>query len=149
MRNIDHEQGGITVSINFSRLKMYRTQSGMTQEQLAEKLNVSRQAVAKWERGESTPDLDSCIKLAELYGITVDLLVRDIGKEAHDGDGKHVFGLASVNSKGQITLPSNCRKIFGINPGDTMLILGDEDKGGIALVRMGNMLGKLPGRKKE
>lgn len=140
------------MSINFSRLKMYRTQSGLTQEQLAEELGVSRQAVAKWERGESTPDLDSCVKLAELYGVTVDLLIRDIGKEAHTGDGKHVFGLAAVNSKGQITLPANCRKVFGIKPGDAMLVLGDEDKGGVALVRMGGVSGvfeKLPGRKKD
>lgn len=48
------EKGGITMSsIDFSRLKMYRTESGMTQEDLAEKLGVSRQAVAKWERGVS------------------------------------------------------------------------------------------------
>ena len=41
------------MSIDFSRLKMYRTHAGLTQEQLAEKLGVSRQAVAKWERGVS------------------------------------------------------------------------------------------------
>ncbi len=41
------------MSIDFSSLKMYRTHSGLTQEQLAEKLGVSRQAVAKWERGVS------------------------------------------------------------------------------------------------
>ena len=140
------------MSIDFSRLKMYRTQSGFTQEQLAEKIGVSRQAVAKWERGETMPDLDSCIKLAELYGTTVDMLVRDIGKEVHDGDGKHIFGLARVNAKGQLTLPANCRSVFGIKPGDTMLILGDEEKGGIALVKVGGVLGtveNLLGRKKE
>ena len=93
------------MSIDFSRLKMYRTQSGFTQEQLAEKIGVSRQAVAKWERGETMPDLDSCIKLAELYGTTVDMLVRDIGKEVHDGDGKHIFGLApgKENSVNKLT----------------------------------------------
>ncbi|SDB50943.1 looped-hinge helix DNA binding domain-containing protein, AbrB family [Ruminococcaceae bacterium FB2012] len=140
------------MSIDFSRLKMYRTHSGLTQEQLAEKIGVSRQAVAKWERGDAMPDLDSCIRLAELYGITVDLLVRDIGKEVHYGDGKHVFGLAKVNSKGQFTLPANCRSVFGISPGDTLLVLGDEDKGGIALVKVGGVIKtveSLLGRKKE
>ena len=125
------------MSIDFSRLKMYRTQSGLTQEQLAEKIGVSRQAVAKWERGDTMPDIDSCIKLAELYGITVDMLVRDLGKEIHAGDGKHIFGLSRVNSKGQLTLPANCRSVFGINAGDTLLILGDEDKGGIAMIKVG------------
>ena len=140
------------MSIDFSRLKMYRTHMGLTQEQLAEKIGVSRQAVAKWERGDAMPDIDSCLKLAELYGITVDMLVRDLGKEMHTRDGKHVFGLSRVNSKGQLTLPVNCRSIFGINPGDTLLILGDEEKGGIAIVKVGGVLGtveKLIGKKKE
>ena len=137
------EKGGITMSsIDFSRLKMYRTESGMTQEDLAEKLGVSRQAVAKWERGESIPDIDSCIKLADIYGTTVDLLVRSIGTQAHTGDGKHIFGLSRVNAKGQLTLPASCRKVFGIKPGDRMLILGDENKG-VAIVKMGGAAGSL------
>ena len=129
-------------SIDFSRLRMYRTESGMTQEELAEKLGVSRQAVAKWERGESIPDIDSCVKLADIYGTTVDMLVRSIGTQAHTGDGKHIFGLSRVNAKGQLSLPASCRKVFGIKPGDTMLILGDENKG-IAIVKMGGAAGSL------
>ena len=131
------------MSIDFSRLKMYRTQMGLTQEQLAEQIGVSRQAVAKWERGDSAPDIDSCIKLAELYGTTVDMLVRDLGKPIHTGDGKHIFGLSRINSKGQITLPASCRSVFGIEPGDTLLILGDEDKGGIAMVKVGGVMGTV------
>ena len=130
-------------SVDFSRLKRYRTESGMTQEELAEKLGVSRQAVAKWERGESIPDIDSCMKLADIYGTTVDMLVRSIGKQEHTGDGKHIFGLSRVNAKGQVTLPVSCRKVFEIKPGDTLLILGDENKGGIAMVKMGAALGTL------
>ncbi len=132
--------------VDFSRLKRFRTQSGMTQEELAEKLGVSRQAVAKWERGESVPDIDCCMKLAEIYGVTVDILVRSFGKQEHTGDGKHIFGLSRVNSKGQVTLPASCRKVFDIKPGDTILVLGDENKGGIAMVKVGGFmddLGKL------
>lgn len=132
--------------VDFSRLKRFRTQSGMTQEELAEKLGVSRQAVAKWERGESVPDIDCCMKLAEIYGVTVDILVRSFGKQEHTGDGKHIFGLSRVNSKGQVTLPASCRKVFEIKPGDTILVLGDENKGGIAMVKVGGFmddLGKL------
>ena len=139
-------------SVDFSRLKRFRTQSGRTQEELAEKLGVSRQAVAKWERGESVPDIDCCMKLAEIYGVTVDILVRSFGKQEHTGDGKHIFGLSRVNSKGQVTLPASCRKVFDIKPGDTILVLGDENKGGIAMVKIGGFmddLGKLIHKDKE
>ena len=54
-----------------------RTQRGMSQDDLAEKLEVSRQSVSKWETAQSTPDLDKIIKLANLFGVTVDELVRD------------------------------------------------------------------------
>lgn len=54
-----------------------RTQQGMSQDDLAEKLEVSRQSVSKWETAQSTPDLDKIIKLANLFGVTVDELVRE------------------------------------------------------------------------
>ena len=54
-----------------------RTQLGLSQEELAEKLAVSRQSVSKWETGQSVPDLDKLIKLADLFGISVDELVRE------------------------------------------------------------------------
>ncbi len=54
-----------------------RTERGMSQDDLAEKLEVSRQSVSKWETGQSTPDLDKIIRLADLFGLTVDELVRD------------------------------------------------------------------------
>ena len=54
-----------------------RTARGMSQDDLAEKLEVSRQSVSKWETAQSTPDLDKIIKLADLFGVSVDELVRD------------------------------------------------------------------------
>ena len=54
-----------------------RTQRGMSQDDLAEKMEVSRQSVSKWETAQSTPDLDKIIKLADLFSTTVDELVRD------------------------------------------------------------------------
>ena len=54
-----------------------RTARGMSQDDLAEKLEVSRQSVSKWETAQSTPDLDKIIKLADLFGTTVDQLVRE------------------------------------------------------------------------
>ncbi len=127
------------MDVNYSCLRMYRVKAGFTQEEIAEKVGVSRQAVAKWERGETMPDISSCIKLADLFGVTVDMLVRRIDTSAHDeGDGKHVFGVSKLNDKGQITLPAECRRVFGLNPGDAILVLGDENKG-IALVSLGSI----------
>lgn len=127
------------MGIQYSNLKIYRKQNGYSQEEIAEKLGVTRQAVAKWEKGESLPDIASCMKLADLYNTTIDTLVRNLTIKEDMGDGKHVFGLCKVNEKGQITLPASCRKIFDINPGDAILVLGDEGKG-IALVNMKNPL---------
>ena len=128
------------MSIEFNNLKIFRKDSGLTQEQVAEKLNVSRQAVAKWENGETLPDIESCIALADLYGTTVDILVRNLSSYATSSkDKKHIFGLSKINEKGQLTLPKNCRDVFRLNAGDVVLIMGDEDKG-IALVKLGNPL---------
>jgi len=54
-----------------------RTAQNLSQGDLAERLEVSRQSVSKWETGQSVPDLDKIIKLADLFGITVDELVRE------------------------------------------------------------------------
>ncbi|MBE6972335.1 MAG: helix-turn-helix domain-containing protein [Ruminococcaceae bacterium] len=54
-----------------------RTAQNLSQGDLAERLEVSRQSVSKWETGQSVPDLDKIIKLADLFGISVDQLVRE------------------------------------------------------------------------
>ena len=43
--------------------------------------------------------------------------------------GKHIFGTARVGDRGQIVIPKDAREVFGIRPGDTLLILGDEENG--------------------
>ena len=58
------------------RLFEYRKANGFSQEELAEKIGVSRQAISKWERSESSPDTDNLIALAKLYGITIDELLN-------------------------------------------------------------------------
>ncbi|WP_028264053.1 helix-turn-helix domain-containing protein [Atopobium fossor] len=57
------------------RLYDYRKMAGLSQEQVAAKIQVSRQAVSKWECAESSPDTDNLIALALLYGVTVDELL--------------------------------------------------------------------------
>lgn len=54
-----------------------RKKNGWFQEEFAEKLNVSRQAVSKWEDAQSTPDLGRILQMAELFGVTTDSLLRD------------------------------------------------------------------------
>ena len=63
------------------RLQKIRKEHGYSQEQLADELGVSRQAVSKWERGEASPDTDNLIALARLYSISVDNLLFDSSSE--------------------------------------------------------------------
>lgn len=59
-----------------NRLYQYRRKSGLSQEELAAKLGVSRQAVSKWERAEAEPDTDNLINLSKIYGVTLDELIN-------------------------------------------------------------------------
>ena len=64
-----------------NNLVAYRKHLGLTQAELAEKLNYSDKAVSKWERGESIPDLLVVKQIADLFGITVDALLREPAEE--------------------------------------------------------------------
>ena len=105
----------------------------LTQEDVADKVGVSRQAVAKWESGETVPDLDKCRLLAELFGVTLDDLANFEPDEnmgiGVPPKGKHMFGLVTVGDKGQIVIPAKARKLFEISAGDQLVIVGDEGQG--------------------
>ena len=60
-----------------NRLQKLRKENGYSQEELADKLGISRQAVSKWERAESSPDTDNLIILARLYNMSLDELLYD------------------------------------------------------------------------
>ena len=62
-------------------LKEHRTRCGMTQEFVAEAMGVSRQAVSKWENGTADPSTSNLLKLAKLYGITPEELIRAVDTE--------------------------------------------------------------------
>lgn len=124
----------------------------LTQEDVAEKLGVTRQSVAKWESGESIPDLDKCKQLAEIFGVSLDDLANYEPEEnmglGLPPKGKHLFGLVTVGDKGQIVIPAKARKIFDISTGDQLVVLGDEEQG-LALIKsekfltLANMVSKL------
>ena len=59
-----------------NRLVALRKANGLSQEALAEKLGISRQAISKWERAEASPDTDNLMALAQLYGMTLDALLN-------------------------------------------------------------------------
>lgn len=125
---------------NLMELRKYHN---MSQEELAEKIGVSRQTLSKYETGESLPDIEKCKTIADVFGVTVDGLIC---YEKSDGmglglppKGKHIFGMVKVGDKGQIVIPAKARKIFNINPGDNLIILGDESQG-IALIKEKGLL---------
>ena len=60
-----------------AKLQLLRKKNGLSQEELAERVGISRQAISKWESGQSTPDLNKLILLSEIYNVTIDSLVKD------------------------------------------------------------------------
>ena len=104
----------------------------MSQEELAEKVGISRQTLSKYETGEALPDIERCRKLAEVFNVSMDDLVNYQQKADGPGvppRGKHIFGMVKVGDKGQIVIPAAARKLFGIEPGDNLIVLGDEAQG--------------------
>ncbi len=121
-------------------LSSLRKQHHYSQEKLAELTGVTRQAIAKWETGESTPDILHCDALASLYDVTLDDLIRY--DEQKEGIGipprnKHLFGTVQLGERGQIVIPKKARDLFGLKHGDTLVVMGDTTPGiqGIALMR--------------
>ena len=70
------DKGGIRM-ILADKITEERKKNGWSQEELADKLGVSRQAVSKWESAGSTPDLQRVIQLAQLFDVSTDYLLRD------------------------------------------------------------------------
>lgn len=117
-------------------IQLFRKQMNLTQEALAEKVGVARQTVVKWESGESSPDLESAGRIAEVLNISLDDLVNAPEGELGEDKtlkGKHIFGLVTIGDKGQIVIPARARKVFRLRPGDQLMVLGDESQG-LALV---------------
>lgn len=128
--------------------------NGYSQDELADKIGVTRQTLSKYETGESLPDIERCKQLAEIFGVSMDDLVNydktdgnNMGLEVPP-KGKHIFGMVKVGDKGQIVIPVKARKIFDINPGDNLILLGDEGQG-IAIIKEKGLLELLRHGKKD
>lgn len=64
------------VSMLAENLALLRNIRGMTQEEVAEVIGISRQSYSKWEQGETIPDIEKCDRLAKFYGVSIDALVH-------------------------------------------------------------------------
>lgn len=77
------------MKMNFAQnLQCIRTRNGLTQEQLAEELDVTRQSVSKWESGASFPEMDTLLKICGRYGVGLDELLRGSVEEHHEEEAK-------------------------------------------------------------
>ncbi len=71
--------------MNFSeKLIKLRRREGMSQEELAEKLDVTRQTISKWELNQTTPDMDKLVAISQLFRVSLDELVNEIGESKMD-----------------------------------------------------------------
>lgn len=59
------------------KLQLMRKQNGYSQEQLADKIGIARQTISKWETGQAVPELNGLIQLSNLYGVTIDRMVKE------------------------------------------------------------------------
>ncbi len=82
-----------------------RKKNGWSQEELAEQLGVSRQAVSKWESAQSVPDMGRVVQMSELFGVTTDYLLKDqmeieerSGEETADGLALRTVGMEEANA---------------------------------------------------
>ena len=118
-------------------LVMLRGLFGFSQEEIAEKINISRQAYAKWESGATVPDIEKCRLLADVYGVTLDSLVKSDSAESGGTSvltpkGKNIWGSITINERGQIVIPKGVRDKFHLAGGTRLIVLSDDD--GMALV---------------
>lgn len=119
-------------------LIILRNIHGFSQEEIAEKIGISRQAYAKWETGATVPDIEKCMRLAETYGVTIDSLVTTTTLDGGETivpppKGRNIWGSVTINERGQLVIPKNVREMFGLSGGQRLIVLTD-DQEGIALV---------------
>ena len=73
------------------KIKNKRKELNLTQEYLAKELNISRQAVSKWEKGISEPSMDNLVKLSEIFGVDIDYFKKDSDLEKNTSQASRIF----------------------------------------------------------
>ncbi|MGN0455294.1 MAG: helix-turn-helix domain-containing protein [Acutalibacteraceae bacterium] len=103
-----------------NRLLQYRKKHSLSQEELAAKIGVSRQAVSKWERAEASPDTDNLILLAQIYGVTLDELLtgKNEEKEQPDDEASAANDSDGNSSQNDEDEPKNTDNTYESKTGD-------------------------------
>ncbi|MBQ4311342.1 MAG: helix-turn-helix domain-containing protein [Oscillospiraceae bacterium] len=119
-------------------LIMLRNIHGYSQEEIAGRIGISRQAYAKWENGATVPDIEKCMRISEIYGVTIDSLVKTTtldgkGMIPPPQKGRNIWGSVTINERGQLVIPKDVREKFGLTGGQRLIVLTD-DKEGIVLI---------------
>lgn len=124
-------------------IRVLRKKNKLSQEQLAEKVEVSRQTIAKWENGEALPDIYKCKLLGDIFQVTLDQLSRNMSEEeVHHlaPKGKQFFGVVKVGERGQVVIPKQAREMYRIHAGDKLVVLGEDETKGIAVLKSEHFL---------
>jgi AbrB family looped-hinge helix DNA binding protein len=124
-------------------IRVLRKKHKMSQEIVAERINVSRQTVAKWENEEALPDINKCKMLANIFQVTLDQLSSNMSEEEVEQlgpKGKQFFGVVKVGERGQIVIPKQAREMYEIYAGDKLVVLGEDVTKGIAVLKSDSFL---------
>lgn len=105
------------------KLQLLRKQNGMSQEQLALKLDVSRQAISKWELNNSLPDTENAIQLSQLFCVSLDYLLKDdvliMNNDGKSSANQNMYN--TVNAMDNFNVQNNLNTKYGSNA-TTLLI---------------------------
>lgn len=97
------------------KLSFLRKQRGMTQMELAEKLDISRQAVSRWEQGMAEPSTENLIRIGQLLGVPVDVLVNGDAQFPPEADAQ-VSGAKPVETKPEVAAPKEAENPLQVIP---------------------------------
>ncbi|MCM3671390.1 helix-turn-helix domain-containing protein [Mesobacillus maritimus] len=124
-------------------IRILRKRNKMSQEILAEKIDVSRQTITKWENGEALPDIQKSKRMADLFQVSLDQFTGELSEEELmqiGPKGKQFFGVVKVGERGQIVIPKEAREMYQIQAGDKLVVLGEDVTKGIAILKSESFL---------
>lgn len=105
----------------YEKLRKARKENGMSQEELANQMNVSRQAVSKWESGQGYPETDKLLMISNIYGVSLDYLLKE---ESHSPDDETETGFYASRETVEGFLASKRKGARRIGIGVAVIILG-------------------------
>lgn len=111
------------------KIKYFRHLRNVTQEELAKELGVIRQTVASWEKGVTSPDMETCMKIAEILNVQIEDLADDVKEDKSVPPTYRFLGTVTIGKDGKVKLPKKILDEMGVQAGDQMLVLADTERG--------------------